>query len=96
MLTLYMKTNCAYSAMVIHELEELALQYEEKNIADDALREELIARTGKKQTPYLVDDATGVEISESAAVVTYLMQMYGGEKAVEIKKVDDPNICIPE
>lgn len=96
MLTLYVKTGCAYSSMVLHELQELALSFTEKNIGDDATRDELIARSGLKRTPYLVDDETGVEVSESGAIVAYILQMYGGEKAAEIKKVDDLNICLPE
>ena len=51
-----------------------------KNIADDAIAKELIARGGKQQVPYLVDDETNVEMYESADIVKYLNDTYGRQK----------------
>jgi len=39
--------------------------------------EELIARGGKRQTPYLVDTETGVEMYESADIIAYLKKQNG-------------------
>lgn len=77
MLTLYVKTGCPYCAMVIHKLEELGLAYEEKNVADEGISEELIARGGKKQMPYLVDTDGNVEMYESGDICKYLENTYG-------------------
>jgi glutaredoxin len=77
MLTLYVKTGCAYCAMAIHKLEELDLEYEEKNVAEPGIAEELIARGGKRQMPYLVDTEKGVEMYESADIVDHLEKNYG-------------------
>jgi glutaredoxin len=72
MLTLYVKTGCAFCAMVLHRLDELGLQYDEKNIGDSGIADELVARGGKRQVPYLVDTDNGVEIYESADIVKHL------------------------
>jgi glutathione S-transferase len=81
MITLYVTTNCPYCAVVLHELDELALPYEEKNISDNAIADELIKRGGKRQVPYLVDDLNGIEMYESADIVEYLMDTYKAESS---------------
>ncbi len=63
--------------MVVHALEELDLPYEERDVAEPGVADELIARGGKKQTPYLVDTEAGVEMYGSADIVGHLMQHYG-------------------
>lgn len=77
MLTLYVKTGCPYCAMVLHKVEELGIEIEEKNIADDAIAEELVARGGKRQVPYLIDSDTEEEMYESADIAQYLEETYG-------------------
>ena len=72
MLTLYVKTGCPFCAMVLHKLDELELSFEEKNIADNSVAEELITRGGKRQVPYLVDTDAEVEMYESAGIVKHL------------------------
>lgn len=71
MLTLYVKTGCAFCAMVLHKLDELELSFEEKNIADNSVAEELITRGGKRQVPYLIDTDAEVEMYESADIVKH-------------------------
>lgn len=83
MLTLYVKTDCPYCALVLHELAELSLPFEEKNIADDAVAAELVERGSMRQVPYLVDDAHNVEMYESADIAQYLATTYGTEAAVK-------------
>lgn len=84
MITLYVKTNCPFSAKAIAALDAHSLTYDKKNIADDGVIEELRARGGKQQvpfisddnmTPYLVDD--DVEMYESDAIVAYIKEKYG-------------------
>ena len=76
MLTLYVKTGCPYCGVVLNKLEELGLKFEEKNVSDPAVSEELVKRGGKRQMPYLVDSATGVEMYESKDIVEYLEKNY--------------------
>jgi len=88
MLTLYVKTGCPFCAKVITKLQELGVPYEEKNVKDPDVVDELIAEGGKRQvpfleddnkTPYIVDD--DVEMYESDAIVNYLEQKFpeGGD-----------------
>jgi glutaredoxin len=76
MLILYTMTGCGYCAVALRKLDELGLSFEERNIDDPAISAELIARGGKRQVPYLVDEAKGVEMYESENIAEYLEQNY--------------------
>ncbi len=97
MLTLYVQTGCPYCASVLHELAELELPFEEKNIEDAAVAQELIERGGKRQVPYLVDEKHGVEMYESGDIVEYLAITYGnGEASEPGDQPEESNVCIPD
>ncbi len=76
MLTLYVKTGCPYCEKVFATARELGISFDEKNIADDAVAAELVARGGKRMVPYLVDEERGVEMYESADIDAYLRERY--------------------
>lgn len=76
MMTLYVKTGCPFCHKVLATGEELGITFEEKNIADDAVAAELIAKGGKRQVPYLIDNERGVEMYESDDIVAYLKTQY--------------------
>jgi glutaredoxin 3 len=90
MLTLYVKTGCPFCAMVLHKLDELAVPFEERNIADDGVIDELVARGGKQQVPYLVDAECNVEMYESADIVEYLDKRFGGTTTAS---AEEPKVC---
>ncbi len=77
MLTLYVKPGCPYCAKVLAAGEELGINFDLKSSADPENVEELIARGGKRQFPYLVDTERGTEMYESDDIVTYLHEHYG-------------------
>jgi len=77
MLTLYVKTGCPFCAAVLHKVEELGIEVEQKNIADEAVATELVEKGGKRQVPYLVDSEKGVEMYESSDINDYLDEHYG-------------------
>ena len=77
MLTLYVRTGCQYCAKVLAVGEELGIEFDQRNVADPAIAEELIKRGGKKQMPYLVDADAGVEMYESDAIIDYLHENFG-------------------
>lgn len=81
MLTLYVKTGCPYCAKVLAAGEELGIDFDLKNSIDPTVVEELIARGGKRQFPYLVDSENGTEMYESDDIVEYLHQHYGKASA---------------
>jgi len=72
MLTLYVKTGCPFCAKVLAVGEDLGVEFELKNVADEGITEELIARGGKRQMPYLVDSENGTEMYESDDIIEYL------------------------
>jgi glutaredoxin len=72
MLTLYVKTGCPYCAKVLAAGEDLDLEFNVKNVSDEAIETELVTRGGKRQMPYLVDGDTGVEMYESDDIIEYL------------------------
>ena len=76
MLTLYVKTGCPFCHKVLDAGAALDISFDEKNIADDAVAAELVARGGKRQVPYLVDSERGVEMYESDDIVAYLRERY--------------------
>ncbi|MCR4280834.1 MAG: glutathione S-transferase N-terminal domain-containing protein [Candidatus Kaiserbacteria bacterium] len=71
-LILYEKTGCPWCIKVLNFASEKGIQFELRNIADAGVAEELIARGGKRQVPYLVDLKNGTEMYESADIVEYL------------------------
>lgn len=72
MLTLYVKTGCPFCEKVLATGGELGISFDQKNIAEPNIAEELIARGGKRQVPYLVDSEKGVEMYESNDIIAYL------------------------
>ena len=76
MLTLYVKTGCPFCHKVLDVGRELGITFEEKNIADDAVATELVARGGKRQVPYLIDSEHQVEMYESGDISEYLRAQY--------------------
>ena len=51
MFTLYTRAGCPFCAKVLSLLYARAIPFEEKDIADSAIAEELVARGGKRQVP---------------------------------------------
>lgn len=77
MLTLYIKTGCPFCHKVLDFASRNDINMTIKDIySDPATMEELIARGGKRQVPYLVDDELGTEMYESGDIVDYLKAHY--------------------
>lgn len=90
MLTLYTRTGCPYCARVITFLNENIIPWNDKNLAQPGVAEELLARGGKQQVPYLVDDATGTEMYESLDIIAYVQARY----ASDVPVVDMPELAV--
>ena len=76
MLTLYLQDDCPFCHKVLDRGEELGLSFEEKNIDNEGVADDLIARGGKRQVPYLVDSERGIEMYESEDIIAYLRKYY--------------------
>jgi uncharacterized protein YggU (UPF0235/DUF167 family)/glutaredoxin len=61
---------------VLETGKELGLVFDEKNVADESVAEELVAKGGKRQMPYLIDSERDVAMYESNAIVAYLQEHY--------------------
>jgi glutathione S-transferase len=78
MLTLYSRSTCPFCRRVLAVIDNLDLEVEIKEIADDeAAVAELLEKGGKQQVPYLVDTDKAVEMYESDDIVAHLQKHYG-------------------
>ena len=75
--TLYVKTGCPFCIMVQSKIEDMGLEVNELNIADDTNGEDLIELGGKRQVPFLVDEKNDVKMYESSDIIDYLEKTYG-------------------
>lgn len=76
-LILYTQPGCPFSAKVLLEAAVMGIDLEERNIKNPSFEEELIARGGKVQTPFLVDEEHGRSMYESDAIMEYLHERFG-------------------
>ncbi len=75
MITLYVKSNCRYSAHALAAMDIYNVPFVEKNISEPKNEEELLAIGGKHKVPFMVDDE--VKMYESEAIADYVAQKYG-------------------
>lgn len=77
MLILYTKQTCSYCHKVQAFAIAAGISLEHKDInTDPSIMAELVDRGGKRQVPYLVDQAAGVGMYESEDIVEYLKSNY--------------------
>jgi len=72
MYILYIEQGCPWGNKVMDFMNENEIEVELRDRDTGDYEAELIARGGKRQTPYLVDTDTGVEMYESADIIAYL------------------------
>jgi len=96
MLTLYVREGCGFCASVLRKVKELGLTVEEKNVADEAIAKELVARGGKMQEPYLVDSDRNIEMYESRDINKYLDEHYGNGVSTTEEDNNQPQVCTLE
>ncbi len=76
MITLYVKTDCPFSAKAMAVLDAYSVPYEKRNIKDEDALYELMELGGKKQTPFLVDGDT--MMYESQSIQDYIEKKCAG------------------
>lgn len=72
MITLYYRPSCPFCKKVQQTVDELSIPVEWKDIGDARLAAELVARGGKKQVPFMVDEAQGKMLYGSMDIDEYL------------------------
>ncbi len=77
-ITVYRLQACPFCERVVRTLDELGLDYRSRFVEARHSRRDVVKRlTGARTVPALVDDDTGVTMSESANIVAYLEETYG-------------------
>jgi glutathione S-transferase len=75
-------------------IDRLGIEAEMKDISDQTVADELLARGGKVQVPYLIDEAQAVEMYESDAIVAHLQSHYGVKTAPKVRLHISDNACV--
>ncbi|MEF8841895.1 MAG: glutathione S-transferase N-terminal domain-containing protein [Haloarculaceae archaeon] len=77
-ITVYRLQACPFCERVIRKLNDLGLEYDSRFVEARHSRRNVVERvSGKRTVPALVDERTGVTMSESGNIVEYLEATYG-------------------
>ncbi|MGZ0748475.1 MULTISPECIES: glutaredoxin family protein [unclassified Haloparvum] len=77
-ITLYRLQACPYCERVVNKLNELGLEYDSRFVEPMHSERNVVKRvSGSRTVPAIVDETTGVTMSESANIVEYLEGTYG-------------------
>ncbi|MFC7172484.1 glutaredoxin family protein [Haloplanus litoreus] len=77
-ITLYRLQACPYCERVVRTLQDLGLDYTSRFVEPMHSERDVVKRVaGSRPVPAIVDDRTGVTMSESANVVEYLESTCG-------------------
>ena len=81
-ITLYRLQACPFCERVVRKLQAFDLPYRSRFVEPMHSDRDVVKRlSGKRTVPAIVDENTGVTMSESANIVEYLERTYGGERA---------------
>ena len=79
-ITLYRLQACPFCERVVRVLDEYDLEYRSRFVEAMHAERDVVKRvSGKRTVPALVDEHTGVTMSESANIAEYLERTYGAE-----------------
>jgi glutathione S-transferase len=79
-ITLYRLQACPFCERVVRTLDEYDLDYRSRFVEAKHSERDVVKRiSGKRTVPAIVDENTGVTMSESANIVEYLDNIYGAE-----------------
>lgn len=77
-ITVYRLQACPYCERVVRVLNDLGLPYRSRFVEARHSRRNVVKRvSGARTVPAIVDERTGVKMSESANIVEYLEKSYG-------------------
>jgi glutathione S-transferase len=77
-ITLYRLQACPFCERVVRKLEAYDLDYQSRFVEPMHSDRNVVKRlSGKRTVPAIVDESTGVTMSESASIVEYLDNTYG-------------------
>jgi len=77
-ITIYRLQACPFCERAVRKLNELGLEYRSRFVEAMHSERDVVKRvSGKRSVPAIVDETTGVTMSESANIVEYLEATYG-------------------
>lgn len=77
-ITFYRLQACPFCERVVRVFDEYDVEYESRFVEPLHSDRDVVQRlTGKRTVPAIVDERTGVTMSESANIVDYLERTYG-------------------
>lgn len=77
--TLYRLQSCPFCERVVRALDEHDVDYRSRFVEPMHSERDVVKRlTNKRTVPAIVDESTGVTMSESANIVEYVERTYGG------------------
>ena len=77
-ITLYRLQACPFCERVVRKLDAYGLDYQSRFVEPMHADRDVVKRlSGKRTVPAIVDQNTGVTMSESANIVAYLERTYG-------------------
>ncbi|MFB6236092.1 MAG: glutaredoxin family protein [Halopenitus sp.] len=77
-ITLYRLQACPYCERVVNKLNELGIEYDSRFVEPMHSERNVVKRvSGSRTVPAIIDETTGVTMSESANIVEYLEGTYG-------------------
>ncbi|MEF8799788.1 MAG: glutathione S-transferase N-terminal domain-containing protein [Halolamina sp.] len=80
-ITLYRLQACPFCERVVRKLDEYDLDYQSRFVEAMHSDRDVVKRiSGKRTVPAIVDETTGLTMSESGNIVEYLDKTYGGEE----------------
>jgi glutathione S-transferase len=84
--TLYRLQGCPFCERVVRVLQEQGVPYRSRFVEARHSRRDVVKRlTGARTVPALVDENTGVTMSESANIVEYLEATYGQRESESVR-----------
>lgn len=78
-LILYVKDHCPYSKKALAAVTALNATVTIKTKGEDGVVDEVVARGGKRQFPFLFNEDTGDALYDSDAIVKHLCDAFGGD-----------------
>ncbi|PSP81443.1 glutaredoxin [Halobacteriales archaeon QS_1_68_20] len=80
-ITVYRLQGCPFCERVVRKLNDLGLPYESRFVEAWHSRRDVVKRvSGKRSVPAIVDERTGITMSESGNIVEYLDATYGDRR----------------
>ena len=81
-ITVYRLQACPFCERVVRVLQERGIEYRSRFVEPLHSERDVVKRlSGKRTVPAIVDENTGVTMSESANIVEYLERTYGDEQS---------------